>query len=151
MAQYADGRKVLDGSCRPIHAVREGISRSWNRTLKMLFGCMNRASRIILAALVIGGTFTVGYETGEWRTLERERRLPDWNGSIAQARDAAKRWATKVHETPSAAMSNRYARYISFPNKTCIQLRLKDGVGGVPIYCYRADTLHLVEEYSDVE
>ena len=71
--------------------------------------------------------------------------------AYAQAQDAAKRWATKVHETPSTAMSNRYARYISFPNKTCIQLRLKDGVGGVPIYCYRADTLHLVEEYSDVE
>lgn len=75
----------------------------------MLAGCMNKASRIIPVALVIGGTFTVGYETGECRTLQRERRLPDWNGSIAQAQGAAKRWATKVHETPSAAMSNRYA------------------------------------------
>jgi hypothetical protein len=112
---------------------------------------MNRASKIILAALTILGTFVIGYETGEWRTLERERRLPDWNGSIAQAQDAARRWATKVHEAPSAAMSNRYARYISFPDKTCIQLRLKGGLGGVPIYCYRARTLDLVEEYSDVE
>lgn len=56
-----------------------------------------------------------------------------------------------MHEVPSAAMSNRYARYISFPNKTCIQLRLKDGVGGMPIYCYRVGTLYLVEEYSNVE
>lgn len=112
---------------------------------------MNRPSKIILAALAIVGTFTIGYETGEWRTLAHERSLPDWNGSIAQAHDAAMRWAAKLHETPSAAMSNRYARYISFPDKTCIQLRLKDGVGGVPIYCYRGRTLHLVEEYSDVE
>lgn len=112
---------------------------------------MNRATKIILAALTIVGTFVIGYETGEWRAVERERRLPDWNGLTAQAHDAAKRWATKVHETPSAAMSNRYARHISFPDKTCIQLRLKDGVGGWPIYCYRADTLHLLEEYSDVE
>lgn len=75
----------------------------------MLSGCMNKASRFIPVARVIGGMFTVGYETGECRTLQRERRLPDWNGSIARAQGAAKRWATKVHETPSAAMSNRYA------------------------------------------
>ncbi|APX64752.1 hypothetical protein AV944_01580 [Sphingomonas sp. LK11] len=112
---------------------------------------MNTASKIILATLAIVGAFVIGFETGEWRTLERERRLPDWNGSKAQAQDAARRWGAKVHEVPSAAMSNRYARYISFPNKTCIQLRLKDGVGGMPIYCYRVGTLYLVEEYSNVE
>jgi hypothetical protein len=112
---------------------------------------MNRASKIILTALAIVGTFAIGFATGEWRALEQERRLPIWNGSIAQSQDAAKRWATKVHETPSSAMSNRYARYISFPKKTCVQLRLKDGVGGVPIYCYRGNTTQLVEEYSDVE
>ena len=38
----------------------------------------------------MGGTFTVGYEIDECRTLQRERRLPDWNGSIAQAQGAAK-------------------------------------------------------------
>lgn len=112
---------------------------------------MNRASKITLATLAIVGTFVIGFETGEWRALEHERHLPDWNGSNAQAQDAARRWATKVHQVPSAAMSNRYARYISFPDKTCIQLQLKNGVGGVPIYCYRARTLHLVQEYSDVE
>ncbi|MBB3940443.1 hypothetical protein GGR39_002100 [Novosphingobium fluoreni] len=57
----------------------------------MLSSCMNKASSIVPVALVIGGTFTVGYETGECRTLQRERRLPDWNGSIAKAQDAAKR------------------------------------------------------------
>lgn len=112
---------------------------------------MNRASKVILASLAIVGTFAIGIETGEWRALERERRLPSWNGSIAQAQDAAQRWATKVHETPSMAMSNRYPRYISFPKKTCIQLRLKGGVGGLPIYCYRGNTIQLLEEYSDVE
>lgn len=112
---------------------------------------MNRASKITLTTLAIVSTFVIGFETGEWRALEHERHLPDWNGSNAQAQDAVRRWATKVHQVPSAAMSNRYARYISFPDKTCIQLQLKNGVGGVPIYCYRVRTLHLVEEYGDVE
>ena len=112
---------------------------------------MNKAAGIILIGLAIAGSFVIGYDTGERRGLEHERRLRDWNGSIAQAQDAAKRWAAKVHETPSMAMANRYARYMAFPQKNCIQLRLKSGVGGVPIYCYRANTLQLVEEYSDVE
>ncbi|MCW6530696.1 hypothetical protein NED98_10595 [Sphingomonas sp. MMSM20] len=112
---------------------------------------MNKASKILLVGLAGVGTFDIGYETGQSRALESERRLHDWNGSIGQAQDAAKRWAAKVHETPSMAMSNRYARYIAFPDKNCIQLRLRDGVGGVPIYCYRSNTLQLVEEYSEVE
>jgi len=28
---------------------------------------------------------------------------------------------------------------------------MPDGVGGAPIYCYRANSLDLLEEYSDVE
>lgn len=112
---------------------------------------MNKATEIVLVDLAIAGSFVIGYGTGEWRGVEHERRLRDWNGSAAQAEDATKRWAAKVHETPFAAMSNRYPRYMAFPQKNCIQLRLKGGVGGVPIYCYRSNTLNLVEEYSDVE
>lgn len=122
-------------------------SRRW----KCFAACMNKASKIILVGLAAVSTFDIGYETGQWRALEHERRLHDWNGSIEQAQDAAKRWAAKVRETPSMAMSNRYARYMAFPDKNCIQLRLRDGLGGEPIYCYRSSTLQLVEEYSDVE
>ena len=41
-------------------------------------------------------------------------------------------------------------RLMAYPTKNCIQLD-PDGVGGAPIYCYRANSLELLEEYSDVE
>ena len=44
-----------------------------------------------------------------------------------------------------------YARSIAFPNKNCVQLVLKGGVGGEPIYCYRYNSVTPIEEYSDVE
>ncbi len=41
---------------------------------------------------------------------------------------------------------------MAFPNKNCIQLTLEPGsVGGEPIYCYRRNSLDLLEEYSDVQ
>ena len=95
--------------------------------------------------------FALGYDFGGGHAIVSERRQVDWNGSAKQSQDAVRRWAAKIHETPNTVLSLWYDRNIAFPNKNCIQLVLKGGVGGEPIYCYRVNSLTLIEEYSDVE
>lgn len=100
-----------------------------------------------------------GYAIGS-SPVERASRGPammDWNGSRAQAEDAMRRWAPKGiggHRTPEEmlALVHRYysPQLMVFPSKNCIQLH-PDGAGGAPIYCYRPNSLDLLEEYSNVE
>ena len=68
-----------------------------------------------------------------------------------------RRWAPKGmrgHRTPEEMLTLLRQHYspqlMAFPTKNCIQLH-PDGVGGAPIYCYRANSLDLLEEYSNVE
>jgi hypothetical protein len=82
--------------------------------------------------------------------------MVDWNGSRAQADDAMRRWAPKGAGGGTAEQRLKQVRegwsprLMEFPTKNCIQLE-PDGVGGAPIYCYRSNTLDLLEEYSNVE
>lgn len=106
-----------------------------------------------LAALAIG--YAIGSSP-----MERASRYPkmeDWNGSRAQAEDAMRRWGPKGiggHRTPEEMLALVRQSYtpqlMAYPTKNCIQLR-PNGVGGAPIYCYRANSLDLLEEYSNVE
>lgn len=112
---------------------------------------MNAASKLILAGLATTGVFALGYDFGSRHAIAAERRQVDWNGSAKQSQDAVRRWAEKIHETPTKVRSLWYDRTIAFPNKNCVQLVLKGGVGGEPIYCYRFNSLTPVEEYSEVE
>lgn len=112
---------------------------------------MNSASKLIIAGLVSAGMFALGYDLGGRQAIAFERRQVDWNGSAKQSQDAVKRWSAKTHETPRTVNSLWYARSIAFPNKNCVQLVLKGGVGGEPIYCYRFNSVTPIEEYSDVE
>lgn len=79
--------------------------------------------------------------------------MVDWNGSRAQAEDAMRRWAPKAELSLQEVRRGCTPNLMAFPTKNCIQLKLGPiyDVGGEPIYCYRANTLNLVEEYSDVE
>lgn len=110
---------------------------------------------IVVAVVSLAG----GYGLGRHTALQEARQVKfiDWNGSHAQAEDAMRRWAPKGiggHRTPaelSAIVHQNYSpSLMAYPTKNCIQLE-PDGVGGAPIYCYRANTLDLLEEYSDVE
>ena len=74
----------------------------------------------------------------------------DWHGSRAQVDDAMRRWAPKAGESLEEIRMGWSPRIMAFPTKNCVQLWPK-GVGGTPIYCYRANSLELVEEYSDTE
>ncbi|MBD8641805.1 MULTISPECIES: hypothetical protein [unclassified Sphingomonas] len=112
---------------------------------------MNTAAKLIAAGLVATGMFALGYDIGGRDAMAAERSLVDWNGSAKQSQDAVKRWAAKIHETQSTVNSLWYARNFAFPNKNCVQLVLKGGVGGEPIYCYRFNSFTPIEEYSDVE
>jgi hypothetical protein len=110
---------------------------------------------IAIAGLVVG--YAIGSSSN--RHAERYAEMRDWNGSRAQPEDAMRRWASKGiggRRTPEqmwAEVHKHYSpRLMAYPNKNCIQLVLEPGaVGGDPIYCYRANSLDLVEEYSDVE
>ena len=97
-------------------------------------------------------SLVAGYGLGRHSSVEEERDVQfiDWNGSHAQAEDAFRRWARKAHETPTSVRQGWSPRLMAFPTKNCIELE-PDGVGGAPIYCYRANSIDLLEEYSDVE
>jgi hypothetical protein len=106
-------------------SLRRALPQLGTGPQKCFVAPMNGASKTILIALAVVGAFVMGYDTGEQRALRRERSLHDWNGSVMQARDAAKRWAIKNREPVSVAMEHRYSRYMAFPDKNCIQLRLE--------------------------
>jgi hypothetical protein len=116
---------------------------------------------VAIVALVVGYAIGSSGNGGRKRypVPERYRDMQDWHGSRAQAEDAMRRWAPKGvgrHRTPEqmlAEVRQHYSpRLMAFPTKNCIQLTPEPGsVGGAPIYCYRANSLDLLEEYSDVE
>ena len=99
----------------------------------------------VLALLV----YNAGLKAGAEEAVQLERLQTDWNGSKAQTADAVERWKSK---TGSRAMEGRHPYLLSFPDHNCIKLELEPlSVGGEPIYCYRANSLQLLEEHSDVE
>ena len=105
-----------------------------------------------LFAVVTGVALAAGYGMGSVSSVqdEREREMVDWNGSKAQAEDAMRRWAPKAGESLERVRQGWSPRLMAFPSKNCIELE-PDGVGGAPIYCYRSNSLDLLEEYSNVE
>ena len=112
---------------------------------------------LLVAVAIVA--LVIGYVIGAY-PMERASPLPkmeDWNGSRAQAEDAMRRWAPKGiggQRTPAQMLALVHEGYtpqlMAYPTKNCIQL-VPDGVGGAPIYCYRANSLDLLEEYSNVE
>ena len=99
--------------------------------------------------LLAAFAFRQGYEAGEAHGRDDARVYVDWNGSRAQTKDAIRRWLRK---SGPRAMEGTYPSLMVFPDKNCIQLKLEPGnLGGEPIYCYRPNTLQLMNEYSDVE
>jgi len=85
---------------------------------------------------------------------------PTWNQAIEQIYDSGKahsqisdavdRWIVKSAERD--VKSNRYPVRMYFPDRDCVQLRLKvPAVGGEPVYCYRSNSVELIQEFSDVE
>jgi len=114
---------------------------------------------VVAVYLLAAFTYRKGYEAGEAQERSASRMQVDWHGSRAQTEDAMRRWAPKGiggHRTPAQMLNEVHQHYfprvMDFPNKNCIQLMVEPGsVGGEPIYCYRANSLELVEEYSDVE
>jgi hypothetical protein len=115
---------------------------------------------VVAVYLLAAFAYRKGYDEG----VAHERSTAgntqvDWHGSRAQIEDAMRRWAPKGiggQRTPAQMLAEVHQHYwprvMAFPTKNCIQLMLEPGaVGGEPIYCYRANSLDLVEEYSDVE
>jgi hypothetical protein len=104
--------------------------------------------------VVVGATsalfsYHAGFNAGARETVRIERLQSNWNGSESQIKDAIRRWVTK---TSPREMTGRFPYVLSFPDRNCIELKIEPGsVGGVPIYCYRANSLTLLEEHSDVE
>lgn len=105
---------------------------------------------VLAATLVVVFAYRVGYDAGEARGREDARVSLDRNGSQAQATDAIQHWLRKAGPRE---MENRYPYVMRFPDRNCIELRFRrpTTLGGVPIYCYRANSLQLIEEHSDVE
>ena len=101
----------------------------------------------LVVMVVIAGV--VGCSTASIPSSDNKEMI-DWNGSKAQAEDAMRRWAPKADESLGMVRKGWSPSLMAFPTKNCIQLS-PNGVGGAPIYCYRANSLELVEEYSDVE
>ena len=105
-----------------------------------------RAAAIGAAILGVGCT-----SLAETRVeVSPNQDMLDWKGSSAQAENAMRRWAPKAGETYERVKRGWSPRLMAFPTKNCIQLWPK-GPGGTPIYCYRANSLELLEEYSDTE
>jgi hypothetical protein len=103
--------------------------------------------------------FVVGYAIGSSPNgnVSHYPEMQDWNGSRAQAEDAMRRWASrgtggdrKPAQMLALVHQNYSPRLMAYPTKNCIQLVPK-GVGGAPIYCYRTNSLDLLEDYSNVE
>ena len=104
---------------------------------------------LVAVALLSVLTYRAGYDAGLAKGREDARVQVDWKGSRAQADDAIRRW---IRKTNRREMEDRYPYVMNFPDRNCIELKFKrPAVGGVPIYCYRAGSLELVEEHSDVE
>lgn len=108
---------------------------------------------VTIVALVVG--YAIGASAAE--RASRRPNMEDWNGSRAQAEDAMRRWAPKGiggHRSPEEMLAlvrqNYTPQLMAYPTKNCIRLH-PDSVGGAPIYCYRANSLDLLEEYSNVE
>jgi len=114
---------------------------------------------VIAVYLLAALSYRKGYEAGETKERAATRIQVDWHGSRAQTEDAMRRWATKgigARRTSAQMLAEVHEHYwprvMAFPTKNCIQLMIERGdVGGEPIYCYRPNSLDLVEEYSDVE
>jgi hypothetical protein len=108
----------------------------------------------IAVTVSVGGalaffSYNAGFRAGVTATIRLERLQSDWNGSKAQTKDAIRRWVSK---TSPRAMTGRFPYVMSFPDRNCIELKIEPGsVGGVPVYCYRVNSLTLLEEHSDVE
>lgn len=106
-------------------------------------------SALVVAFLVSAFAYSRGYKAGVARGRADACSTVDWNGSKAQTNDAIRRWLRKAG---AREMTGRYSCVMVFPNRNCIQFRLETGwVGGEPTYCYRANTMQLIEEDSDVE
>ncbi|WP_407826582.1 hypothetical protein [Sphingomonas sp.] len=104
---------------------------------------------IAVPALVALIFYEQGYRAGLSEARHKDRFQVNWNGSEAQTKDAIQRWLAKNH---ARELKETYPVVMSFPDRNCIQLKMElGGVGGEPIYCYRANSLQLVEEVSDVE
>jgi len=114
---------------------------------------------VIAAYLLAAFSYRKGYDAGEAQERSTARTQVSWHGSQAQTEDAMRRWALKGiggHRTPAQMLAEVHEHFsptvMVFPTKNCIQLKIeRGGVGGEPIYCYRADSLDLIEEHSDVE
>jgi hypothetical protein len=113
----------------------------------------SRAILVFGALVAVYLVFAVSYETG-FRSGRVKGRTDaclavDWHGSHAQTQDAIRRWLAKGGPRE---MTGRYSCVTVFPDRNCVQLKLEPGwVGGVPTYCYRANSQQLIEEHSDVE
>jgi hypothetical protein len=112
--------------------------------------------------LLAASAYRKGYDAGrDWGLKQMQRSAGEWlrrawqeevdvNGSRAQTQDAVHRWIRK--NAAHSGMRGRYPHVSSYGDKNCIQFRLAPGsVGGEPTYCYRANTLQLIEEHSDVQ
>ena len=116
---------------------------------------------IAVSAVSAAAGFVAGYITPKDRTdeaVEASRASPiedlfSWDDPANRpARDAARRWAEKTHQTVAEVRNGYVPVSVSTGTRDCVQLIFTDySVGGQPSYCYRAGTLELVEEHSDVE
>ena len=94
---------------------------------------------------------------GSWITVVDGCDLPDPAMRSARARlpivrDAMRRWAAKDALSVDKAMQGRTIEMVSLKDRECVSFGLGDfDVGGVPTYCYRPNSTHLVSEDSDVE
>jgi hypothetical protein len=114
---------------------------------------------LFLSAAIVA--LVAGYAIGKHASLIPQNgavevvhgdRFTDFAGSRAQAEDAFRRWAQKTHDTSTRVRQIWSPVLMAFPTKNCIQLMIEPpGVGGEPIYCYRRNSLDLIEEYSDVQ
>lgn len=118
---------------------------------------------VVVSIVTAGAGFGIGRAIPNGHVEQSEVSLPTplerfakatlkWDRDDRQALDAAKRWAEKSGETVEDIQRNRFPVGVSTGTRDCVQLMLDVGsVGGNPAYCYRAGTLELVEEHSDVE
>lgn len=118
---------------------------------------------IVASVASVAAGFGAGYVVRQNETKDIEVRAASptqrfvedfirWDPNNRIAQDAARRWAEKTHQTVAEVRNEYVPVSVSTGTRDCVQLIFPDySLGGTPTYCYRAGTLELVEEHSDVE
>jgi len=61
-------------------------------------------------------------------------------------------WARANHADSAKIAERHYPAVVHLPSKTCVELRLREGIAGLaPVYCINEESGKIVERYTDGE